>query len=95
MTATTRSADAPLGRHTRWNSIEWKTVRMAVRRLQVRIAKAVNTERASESANSVKAMANENVWHKCPQNTNQPGCPTRVGLYGCLSCMTGNCHVQF
>jgi hypothetical protein len=41
MTAAIRLADAPFDRHTKWDSIDWKTVRRAVRRLQVRIAKAV------------------------------------------------------
>ena len=41
MTATVRSADALFGRQVNWKSINWKQVRGAVRRLQVRIAKAV------------------------------------------------------
>lgn len=41
MTATVRLADAPFERHANWKSINWKEVRFAVRRLQVRIAKAV------------------------------------------------------
>lgn len=42
MTATVRLADAPFGRHSKWKFIDWKTVKSAVRRLQVRIAKAVS-----------------------------------------------------
>lgn len=45
MTATAKSADAPLGRYTKWRSIDWKTVNRAVRRLQVRIAKAVREKK--------------------------------------------------
>ncbi len=45
MTATVRLADAPASRHTSWNSIDWKTVRRDVRRLQVRIAKAVKEKK--------------------------------------------------
>jgi RNA-directed DNA polymerase len=45
MTATIRSADAPFNRYTKWNSIDWKAVGGAVRRLQVRIAKAVKEKR--------------------------------------------------
>ena len=41
MTAAKRSADAPTDRKTNWKSINWKTVRNSVKRLQVRIAKAV------------------------------------------------------
>ncbi len=41
MTATLRSADAPTNRKTSWKSINWKTIRKSVKRLQVRIAKAV------------------------------------------------------
>jgi hypothetical protein len=40
MTAS-RGAGAPSGRSDDWNSIDWKKVRSEVRRLQVRIAKAV------------------------------------------------------
>ena len=40
MTAAVRSADAPFDRDTKWKFIDWKTVNRAVRRLQVRIAKA-------------------------------------------------------
>ena len=45
MTATARLADAPTGRHTNWKSIDWKSVHSAVRRLQVRIAKAVKEKK--------------------------------------------------
>ena len=41
MTAAKRSADAPTNRKRNWKSINWKTVRNSVKRLQVRIAKAV------------------------------------------------------
>ena len=41
MTAAVWSADAPFDRDTKWKFIDWKTVNRAVRRLQVRIAKAV------------------------------------------------------
>ncbi len=41
MTATSRLADAPANRHTNWKTIDWKKVYIAVKRLQVRIAKAV------------------------------------------------------
>ena len=45
MTAAARLADAPFDRHTNWKSIDWRPVRDAVRRLQVRIAKAVKENR--------------------------------------------------
>lgn len=48
MTATVRSAGAPTGRHAKWKSIDWKSVSRAVRRLQVRIAKAVKEEKFSK-----------------------------------------------
>jgi RNA-directed DNA polymerase len=41
MTAANRSADAPTSWNAKWKSIDWKTVRESVKRLQVRIAKAV------------------------------------------------------
>lgn len=41
MTAAKRSTDAPTNRKSAWKSIDWKSVRNSVRRLQVRIAKAV------------------------------------------------------
>jgi RNA-directed DNA polymerase len=45
MTATVRSADAPFGSQMNWKSINWRLVRDAVRRLHVRIAKAVKEEK--------------------------------------------------
>lgn len=45
MTATTRSTGAPSGLPDDWKSIEWKRVQKAVRRLQMRIAKAVREGR--------------------------------------------------
>jgi len=41
MTAANKSADAPTNRKTSWKSIGWKAIRVSVKRLQVRIAKAV------------------------------------------------------
>ena len=49
MTATDRCADAPLTRHTNWRSVDWKIVRAEVRRLQVRIAKAVREKKFSKA----------------------------------------------
>ena len=55
MTATVWSADAPFGRHTNWKSINWRQVRDAVRRLQVRIAKAVT----KQPGGPIRARLNE------------------------------------
>ena len=41
MTASSSTTDAPSGGYENWKSIPWKTVQKDVRRLQVRIAKAV------------------------------------------------------
>ena len=43
MTATVRLTDAPVGGYNNWNSIPWRMVERDVRRLQMRIAKAVQT----------------------------------------------------
>ena len=47
MTAVLWPAGAPTGRYTAWSSINWKAVNRFVKRLQMRIAKAVeNNNRA-------------------------------------------------
>ncbi len=45
MTVINRSTGAPSGRRSKWNSIDWKTISRSVRRLQVRIAKAVREKK--------------------------------------------------
>jgi RNA-directed DNA polymerase len=45
MTVTVRLTDAPSGRYENWNSIPWETVQQDVRRLQMRIAKAVREKK--------------------------------------------------
>ena len=45
MTATARLADAPFDRDNGWKSIDWKAAQRSVRRLQVRIAKAVKDKK--------------------------------------------------
>ena len=45
MTAVILPAGAPTGRHIKWKSINWKKVSMFVKRLQMRIAKAVKEKR--------------------------------------------------
>ncbi len=45
MTAINRSAGAPSGRRSKWESIDWKTAETTVRRLQERIAKAVRDKK--------------------------------------------------
>ena len=52
MTATRRLAGAPFVRHKDWHTIDWQRVNASVRRLQVRIAKAV----AEENFGRVKAL---------------------------------------
>jgi hypothetical protein len=47
MTAAARSTGAPSGLPKDWKSIEWKKVQKAVRRLQMRIAKAVRKKLSS------------------------------------------------
>lgn len=42
---TAKSAGAPINETLEWNSIDWKAVRKQVRRLQIRIAKAVQANR--------------------------------------------------
>ncbi len=49
---TANSAGAPINESREWNSIDWKAVRKQVRRLQMRIAKAVQENRW----NKVKAL---------------------------------------
>jgi RNA-directed DNA polymerase len=63
MTATVRSADAPFGRHTNWKSINWRQVRDAVRRLQVRIAKAVK-EKKLRKARSLQWILTHSYYAK-------------------------------
>ena len=43
MTAIVRLADAPINRTEKWESIDWKTIEESVRKLQMRIAKAVKS----------------------------------------------------
>jgi RNA-directed DNA polymerase len=45
MTATTWSAGAPTGKYKKWISFNWKKVNIFVKRLQMRIAKAVKVKR--------------------------------------------------
>lgn len=45
MTATLRKAGAPIGTSKNWKSIDWKKVNIRVKRLQMRIAKAVVEKR--------------------------------------------------
>lgn len=45
MTAATRSAGAPTSKYTKWNSINWKEVNIFVKRLQMRISKAVKEKK--------------------------------------------------
>ena len=45
MTAVLWPAGAPSGRNTVWSSINWKTIRIFVKRLQMRITKAVKEKR--------------------------------------------------
>ena len=45
MTAVILPAGAPTGKHIKWKSINWKKVSMFVKRLQMRIAKAVKEKR--------------------------------------------------
>lgn len=45
MTATSRKAGAPIGTFKNWKSIDWRKVNECVKRLQMRIAKAVEEER--------------------------------------------------
>ncbi len=45
MTATKRSAGAPTSKYRKWNSINWKEVNIFVRRLQMRISKAVKEKK--------------------------------------------------
>ena len=45
MTAIEKSAGAPSAKGNRWKAIDWQTVRREVRRLQIRIAKAVREGR--------------------------------------------------
>jgi RNA-directed DNA polymerase len=63
MTATIRSADAPFNKYTKWNSIDWKTVGGAVRRLQVRIAKAVK-EKLFRKAKSLQWLLTHSYYAK-------------------------------
>ena len=63
MTAAIRFADAPFDKHTKWNSIDWKTVRRAVRRLQVRIAKAVK-EKMFRKAKSLQWLLIHSYYAK-------------------------------
>ena len=63
MTATVRSADAPFGRQANWKSINWKQVRGAVRRLQVRIAKAVR-EKKFRKARSLQWILTHSYYAK-------------------------------
>ncbi|MBW1745116.1 MAG: reverse transcriptase N-terminal domain-containing protein [Deltaproteobacteria bacterium] len=51
MTAVILPDGAPTGRHIKWKSINWKEVSMFVKRLQMRIAKAVKEN-----------MPIDNVW---------------------------------
>jgi RNA-directed DNA polymerase len=63
MTATVRLADAPFGRQMNWKSINWKQVRDAVRRLQVRIAKAVK-EKKFRKARSLQWILTHSYYAK-------------------------------
>lgn len=63
MTATARSADAPFARHTNWRSVDWKIVRAEVRRLQVRIAKAVS-ENKFRKAKSLQWILTHSYYAK-------------------------------
>ena len=53
ITATVWSADAPFDRHRKWKFIDWKSVTSAVRRLQVRIAKAVKNGRVAQQGQAL------------------------------------------
>jgi len=50
MTVATAAADALSGRHENWGDIIWAPVQESVRRLQVRIAKAVREGRQGVSS---------------------------------------------
>lgn len=63
MTASARIADAPFDRHTDWQSIDWRPVRNAVRRLQVRIAKAVR-ENKLRKARSLQWILTHSYYAK-------------------------------
>jgi RNA-directed DNA polymerase len=45
MTATLKEAGAPVGTFRNWNSIDWKTIHEHIKRLQMRIAKAVKEKK--------------------------------------------------
>ena len=47
------------------------------------------------SADLLKSQVSVDVWRNRLDNTKRLGCSERASLNECLSCMTGNCHVQF
>jgi len=63
MTAAAGLADAPFDRHMNWKSINWRKVRDAVRRLQVRIAKAVK-ENKFRKARSLQWILTHSYYAK-------------------------------
>lgn len=63
MTAASRAADAPFGRDKKWNSIDWRAAGRAVRRLQVRIAKAVK-ERKFRKAKALQWILTHSYYAK-------------------------------
>ena len=63
MTAAPKAADAPFGKRWKWDSIDWKTVESAVKRLQVRIAKAVK-ERKFRKARALQWLLTHSYYAK-------------------------------
>ncbi len=63
MTATIRSAGAPTSNYKRWNSINWKEVNIFVKRLQMRISKAVK-EKKFGKAKSLQWLLTKSYYAK-------------------------------
>jgi RNA-directed DNA polymerase len=63
MTAVVKTADAPFDKHKKWQFIDWKAVESAVRRLQVRIAKAVK-ERTFRKAKALQWILTHSYYAK-------------------------------
>ena len=63
MTAVKLLAGAPTGRYMKWNSINWKKVNIFVKRLQMRIAKAVK-EKKFGKAKSLQWILTKSYYAK-------------------------------
>ena len=86
MTATLKEAGASVGTFRNWNSIDWKTIHEHIKRLQMRIAKAVK-EKKFGRAKALQWLLTHSFYAKlyvaspvtCPNGINQkqPGGPAR------------------